>query len=191
MQTPVVPTSGPRFDRLFDDLEAQADAAEREELAAEVADRTRREVARVGLADRIRAAAGSTLEVRTLGGWVLAGRVEQVGAEWLLLALDRGSAWDRGTALIRTETVTEMAGLAASSAPTVGEVDRRQDVGHPLRALARDRSSVAIALTDGRLLDGRIARVGLDFIDLAVRGPSPTGSQCRTISTAAVAVVRY
>ncbi len=42
-----------RWDDLFDDLEGQAEHARRQDLAAEVADRTRREQATVTLADRV------------------------------------------------------------------------------------------------------------------------------------------
>ena len=57
-----------RWERLFDDLEAQLRTEEARELAAEVADRTRRERALVGLHDQFAAAADRTVvELRVAG----------------------------------------------------------------------------------------------------------------------------
>src|SRR4051812_3958628 len=61
--------TGPvRWAALFADLEAQLAAAAEADLAGEVADRQRLEVARLQLVDRLRAAAGSELTVGLANG---------------------------------------------------------------------------------------------------------------------------
>jgi hypothetical protein len=50
-----------RWDRLFDDLQAQLDADGQRELGLEVSDRTRRERAQVGLHERLVAHRGLRL----------------------------------------------------------------------------------------------------------------------------------
>ena len=65
-----------RWERLFDDLEAQAAEAEHASLGPEVADRTRRELARVRLADRFRAAVGRRVTLVVAG----VGQVTGTGA---------------------------------------------------------------------------------------------------------------
>ena len=73
-----------RWDDLFADLGAQWDAAARRELDGEVADRTRRERALVGLPERLSAAgegrvaltvhvAGTLADALQARGWQLAG----------------------------------------------------------------------------------------------------------------------
>ena len=75
-----------RWERLFDDLEAQLRTEEARELAAEVADRTRRERALVGLHDRFAAAADRTVvELRVAGVGLLEGLVTGSGPDWVLL----------------------------------------------------------------------------------------------------------
>ena len=82
-----------RWDELFGDLAAQWDAEERRELDAQVADRTRRERAAVGLYERLSAAGtspsgwpsptapGSSGPVADVGdGWVLLGQPGRCGA---------------------------------------------------------------------------------------------------------------
>ena len=75
-----------RWERLFDDLEAQLSSDETRELAAEVADRTRRERALVGLHERFAAAADRTVvEIRVAGVGLLRGLVTGSGPDWVLL----------------------------------------------------------------------------------------------------------
>ena len=72
-----------RWQQLFADLEAQLEAEEARDLALEVADRTRRERALVGVPERLLAHRGRTRsQLRLLGGQVLAGEVVDVGLDW-------------------------------------------------------------------------------------------------------------
>src|SRR5690349_11967320 len=95
-----------RWDDLFADLGAQWDAEARRELDGEVADRTRRERALVGLHGRLAAALGArvALTVRVVGA--LTGRVLEVGDGWLVLATEA-----RGPALVPFAAVTGVTGL--------------------------------------------------------------------------------
>jgi len=99
-----------RWEDLFADLEGQAEALGVAERAAEVAELTRLEASRLELAGRLRAAAGTSITVRCLGGWTLSGRLGAVGTGWLLL--DEGGGRE---ALLATAAVTSVAGLGRLS----------------------------------------------------------------------------
>ena len=73
-----------RWERLFDDLEAQLVADGRRELDAEVADRTRRERALLGLHERLTATIGGrAISVRVAGVGVVTGRAKFVRPEFV------------------------------------------------------------------------------------------------------------
>jgi hypothetical protein len=79
-----------RWDDLFADLARSAGEADHAELAAEVADRTRRGVAELRMVDRLRGIpSGAAIRVRTAGGPV-EGTMLDVGADWLLLGKATG-----------------------------------------------------------------------------------------------------
>jgi hypothetical protein len=86
-----------RWDELFADLAAQLEDAAAADLAGEVADRTRREIATLTLVDRARAAVGHPVRVQLLGPEVVSGLLLEVGAQWVCCAtrLDAMS-WRRG-----------------------------------------------------------------------------------------------
>lgn len=153
-----------RWDDLFSDLGAQWDAETRRELDGEVADRTRRERALVGLHERLAAALGDpvALTVRVVGS--LAGRVLEVGDGWLLLSTEAG-----GRALVPFAAVTGVAGLPM-------RVDgasrgRRFGLGYALRGLSRDRATVLVTDLDGVVLSGTIDAVGRDVLELSEHAP--------------------
>lgn len=181
-----------RWERLFDDLEARFEEAQRAELAAEVADRTRREVARVRLADRLRGALGHPVSCQALGAGRVEGTLRAVGPEWLLL--DEGAGRE---ALLPLPAVLAVSGLGLRSAPPglEGAVARRLGLGHCLRVVARDRSAVALRLVDGSTVTGTVDRVGADFLELAEHGwGEPRRREdvlgVRTVPFGAVAVLR-
>lgn len=152
-----------RWDALFADLEAQLDAVQAEDLEGEVADRTRRELARMRLVDRLRAARGREVVVRLQGAGVLVGEVADVGADWVLLD-ERG-----GAALVALGAVVALSGVGARSElpGSEGEVERRFDLRFALRRLVRDRAVVELTLVDGTRVTGTLDRVGADHLDLA------------------------
>jgi len=181
-----------RWDGLFADLEAQADALEIAERAAEVEERARVEVGRIRLLDRLRPAIGLPVRLRCLGAVAVAGIVRRVGPDWLLI--DEGA--DR-EALVSTAAVLSVSGLARlSAAPeTESAVESRLGLRHALRGIARDRSAVRIGDRSGVTIDGTIDRLGADFIEVAehAAGESRRPADVRdvlVIPLAALAVVR-
>lgn len=183
-----------RWEALFADLEAQLEASESAELAAEVADRSRRETGRLGLADRLRAALGHPVVVRTVPGGTEAGRLDAVGPDWLLLGTD---GIDGRAALVPLTGVLWVSGLGAYAAEpgTEGRVGARLDLRYALRGLARDRAGVTVVLSDGTAVVGTLDRVGADHVDLAEHPPGEPRRAAgvravRTIPLSALAVVR-
>jgi hypothetical protein len=152
-----------RWDDLFADLEAQAQALLVAERETEVADLTRLETSRLELANRLRAALGAAVKVRCLGGMVLAGRLSAVGAGWLLLDEDAGRE-----AFLATAAVVSIAGLGRLTGAPGSALDARLGIGRALRGLARDRSVLRACLVDSTVLDGTVDRVGSDFVEFAV-----------------------
>jgi len=157
-----------RWDGLFADLEAQADALAQAERAAEVEDRVRGEIGTLGLLDRARAAVGAPIRIRLAGGHTAAGTLVRVGSNWLLL--DEGSGRE---ALVPMAGVMSLRGLSRLSAVpgSQGVVPSRLGLRQALRGLARDRSPVRVHLRDGATLEATVDRVGADFVEVATHGP--------------------
>jgi hypothetical protein len=153
-----------RWEQLFADLEGQADAALRAEREAEVAERTREEVGRLRLVDRLRAASGTRLVLRVHGGGALTGTVADVGADWVLLEEPDG-----GAALVPLAGVVALSGTGARSElpGSEGVVEQRLDLRYALRRLVRDRTTVEVVLSDGTAVTGTLDRVAADHVELA------------------------
>jgi hypothetical protein len=153
-----------RWEGLFADLEAQAEALQTAQRAPEIEDRARSEVGRIRLVDRLRPAVGSPLRLRCQGDLGIVGVVSKVGSEWLLVDEDRGRE-----ALVVARTLISVSGLGRISAvpDSEGVVASRLGLRHVLRGIARDRSAVAMHLIDGSTTDGTIDRLGADFIEVA------------------------
>jgi hypothetical protein len=181
-----------RWQRLFDDLEAQAEAYDTAEFEAEVSERARFEVGQLRLVDRLRAAVGHPIDLTCRAAGHLSGQLERVGADWLLLAEQP----DRQI-LVACAAITSIGGLGALSAlpGSEGTVGARLDLRRALRGVARDRSPVQVLLIDGSVVTGTLDRVGADFLELAEhpqREPRRAGAvrRVRTVPLAAIAVVR-
>lgn len=181
-----------RWDRLFDDLEAQLEAADDEQFEAEVSDRTRAEVARVHLIDRLRRSVGGQVDLTVDGAGDLRGVLRRVGRGWLLVDSAAGQpvvVAAHGLLAARALPV------AAADPAATGAVESRLGLGHVLRAIARDRETVAVVLHDGSGYTGTIDRVGADFVDIAEHGYGeprrPAGvSAVRTVAFAGISLVR-
>lgn len=184
-----------RWEDLFADLEAELEGLESAELAAEVADRTRRELARIRLTDRLRVATGSVIVVvlgNAGGDRVLRGRLLDSGPDWLLL--DRGNGLE---VLVPVGAIAHIAGLPGRAAEpgTEGFVQARLGLGHVMRGIARDRTAVTVGLAGGGELTGTIDRVGADYLDLAEHAADEPRRQdsvraVRTVPFAALALVQ-
>jgi hypothetical protein len=151
-----------RWDALFADLEAAAEAQDRLEYEAEVADQARAEYAAVRLVDRIRAQVGQPLTCQLVDGRRLEGTVDDVGPQWLLLGTTRGQVLAPVHALVAVD------GPGRSVALPDGEVGRRLGLGVVLRGLAVRRVPVRLTLADRTTLTGTVDRVGADHLELAV-----------------------
>ena len=180
-----------RWEALFADLDAQLAAAGAVELADEVSDRSRREVARLHLADRARLAVGADLTAGVPGIGTVSGRLLRSGPGWWLLGAEGSEV------VVCTDAIAWVSGLPALAADpdATPAVERRLGLGYLLRGIARDRSAVSLVLRDGTTLHGTLDRVGADFVDLAEHAPGEprrAGSVrgARTVPFASLAALR-
>lgn len=159
-----------RWDRLFDDLEAQASAEWEAERAALASESERVRLSRVSLRDRLLVLRDSQAQVRahlTVGSGV-EGRIAAVGADWF--------AVDRGPSSVSVIPLVALAGLRMphadllhSATGRAGDALReRLDLGFVVRDLARRRVPVLAELVAGDSLTGTVDRAGADHFDLAI-----------------------
>jgi hypothetical protein len=180
-----------RWQQLFGDLEAQFAAAAEAAERAEDASRARAELGRVHLADRLRGAVGAEVTLRCRGAGEVAGRLVDVGPDWLLLQEPHGRE-----ALVARPAVRAVAGLGTRTVVEEGgAVQGHLDLRRALRGLARDRAVVLLELDDGGRLVGTLDRVGADFLELAehpadVPRRAADVRQVSAVPLDAVAVVR-
>lgn len=175
---------GVRWDALFADMELQVAALAADARAGEVAELTRAERASVHLVDRLRAGAGTPVEVVVRTGERVHGEVRDVAASWVLL---HDGVREH---LVPAAAVVTVRGAPHVAAAGVGSPLRRLGLGHALRALARDRCLVRLETLGGPVL-GRIDAVGADHVDVGLVDPTdhrPTGVQ-EAVVLAAVGVV--
>jgi hypothetical protein len=180
-----------RWEDLFAELDHQWDAALEAERQAEVVERTRAELAKITLLDRVRGSVGRDLRIQTVGGVQLSGTLARVAADCLLLASDRAEL------LVPVGAVEGLTGLLDRSVPDnlVGVVDLRLGMASMLRALARNRAAVTVDRRSAPSVHGTPVQVGADFIDLAEHavGEPARSAAVRTrvvVPFAAILVVR-
>lgn len=180
-----------RWELLFADLETQLDAAADGDLHAEIAERTRRELAATSIEGRLRAASGRVIELSIAGVGAIAGAARRTGPGWLLLDVPGGLP-----AVVATRLVVTVRDLPVAARELATD-DVTPEVGlpHVLRVLARDRTPTAIVMADGSRLTGTIDRVGIDYLDLAEHSlDEPRRSSAirgvRTLALSAVAMLR-
>jgi hypothetical protein len=161
---------GGRWEALFADLDAEWEAAERHDLDAEVADRSRAEFAAVRLVDRLRPALGGQIVLVLVDGTRAEGVLRAVGPDWLLLATPRPVH----ETLVPLGAVGAVSGLTQfSAAPgTEGAVTAGLGLRSALRRLARSRVPSELLLRGGVVLHGTCDRVGQDFLELAEHPPN-------------------
>lgn len=154
-----VPCGRMRWEGLFADLEGQMAAEERRELDSEVAERTRRERALLDLTARLGAGVGRPLSLTLVGGRILDGDLLDVGDGWLLLG---DGARDL---LVPHPALAAVVGLPQQARDP--RTARRFGLGYALRALARDRATVALDLGGELAMVGTIDVVAADHLVLA------------------------
>ena len=170
-----------RWQELFADLEAQACALERAATEGEISERIRGELARVEVVNRLRAQVGARLTARVEGVGDVSGRLDRVGAGWLLVVVADTELIVPTSALVFCVDLP----LESVSADSVSVVSSRLGLTSVLRAVARDRSVVTVVARDRTTVTGTPDRVGADFVDVAVHevGDAPRRSQVRSRAT--------
>ncbi len=162
----------------LDELEQQAQGAWASERDQEIAERARAEYGRVGLAGRFMAGVGGPVTLRVSGVGALGGEVVRVADGWFVLR-DGGLEWI--VLLDAVETVQGLPGRAVP--PEAWPVTARLGIGSALRALSGERCLVR--LRSGAQLEGRVGRVGADFVEL-----QPEGGSTALVARTALAAVR-
>lgn len=156
-------------DELFgflDDLEQQAGAAFDAERAPEVADRTRAEYREVTLSARLMASVGREVTLHVEGVGALLGRLDRVSLEWC--ALEAGA----GRWAVRLLAITAVEGASERAVPELAwPATARLGLGSQLRGLAEAGAPCVLHLRDGRRREGRLRRVGQDFVELVEGDP--------------------
>ena len=148
-----------RWDDLFGDLEGQWEAEQRRELDAEVADRTRRERAAIGLHERFAGARGLEVAIGLRNRSAVVGRVSDVGDGWVLVGEGHS------VALVPFHGITSVVGQGVRA--DGGGIGRRFGLGYALRGLSRDRAVVAVTDASGTRVTGTIDAVGQDVLELS------------------------
>jgi len=165
---------------VLDDLEQQAEAIFDAERAVEVADRSRAEYGAVTLASRLMASVGDELVLDVAGIGRVEGELQRVGTGWLLL---RGPGGDWVVQLVAVEDVR---GASARSVPEVAWSPlTRLGLGSALRRLGEAGEDCLVHLRSGARLEGRVLRVGTDFVELA-----DGAGRVRLVAFAALAAVQ-
>lgn len=146
---------------LFDDLEGQAGALAAAERGPEVADRSRAEYQQVTLASRLMASAGTEVTVRVAGVGPVAGTLDRVAADWLLVSAPHHD-W-----VVSAAAVTAVEGASVRSVPEVAWSPlTRLGLGSALRRVAEAGERCVLHLRDGSRHEGTLRRVGADFCEL-------------------------
>jgi len=181
---------GMRWDELFADLEFQLAATDDADRDAEVAERIRIEDSAISWQQRLRSHVGNELELEVRAFGRLPGSLARVGVDFAVLT-GPGQAF-----LVPLHAVVCIGRIGAGAdSSTPSGAASRLGLGSALRTLARDRTAVTVYLVDGQALTGTPARVGSDYVEVAIHpvedGPRKTAvSSRRVVPFPAVAVVR-
>lgn len=162
-----------RWDRLFDDLEGQADELEREErdaLVEELRDGTWAET-------RWRQLLGGRVALEVLGGVRVEGEVTLVNERLLQISGERTDHVVSADAVLVVHASERRADEPGRVAASLGW-------GHVFRALRGTGESVLVRLVDGSSREGLVAAVGRDFVRLS----TPAG-RSQDVVWAAIAMV--
>lgn len=167
-----------RWDALFADLEAQAEAFEAEELQLRTAEAVDLERSRVVLADRLRAHIGKPVTMHCSNGQVLPVVIGTVGHNWC------SGLQGAGSCLVALSAVVAIDRLGFTAVSEASTTHRRLGMTAPLRRLAQDRAEVSVYTQAGEIARGVLHSVGQDHLDIIT-----AGSILRTVSLQAVVSV--
>ncbi len=162
------------WENLFDDMENQLASEWEADRAALDAESERLRIARMTLAERLRALAGSAhiLRVDLDGSEPLRGRLRDVGVDWATLDAERRLVIVPLPAIrgIGTELDALLASLdPAAPAPRMRD---RMTLGFVLRDLARRRMPLHLCADGPGVLHGTLDRAGADHLDIALHEPN-------------------
>ena len=171
---------------LFDDLEQQAEGLALAARDTEVAELTVAEYARIGMGARLHASSGQDLRIRLVGGRLVSGRLARVGQDWLLL-VEGSQEW-----IVRHAAILTVTGASrrAHSEETWSVVDRLS-LGALLRRLSAQGETCMVHFVDDQQLEGRVGRVGRDFLELYVGEGSQRTLQVVPVGTVAALQGRH
>ena len=145
---------------LFDDLEAQAQAAFEVDREADLADRARAEYAGVDLLSRLMASVGNELALDLVSLGRVEGVLKRVGAGWCLV---RGAGEDW---IVPQRHIISVQGAADRSGPQIAwsPVDKL-GLRSAFRRVCEAGEPVILHLVDGSTHEAGLLRVGADFFE--------------------------
>ena len=164
----------------LDDLEQQAEALYEADRAAELADRSRAEYGAVTFASRLMASVGDDVALTVTGVGRVFGVLQRLGTGWVLLH-GAGGDW-----VVHLDAIASVGGASRRSVPEVAWSPlTRLGLGSAMRRLADAGERCLVHLRDGTRLEGRVLRVGADFLELEV-----TPQRVELVAFASVAAVQ-
>jgi hypothetical protein len=151
------------------DLRALAAADADLERDAEIAERTRIERSTITLRDRLRGCRGP-VEITTYGGSSHAGRVGDVGSDWVLLKhVPPGQHVVTAEHLVMLTAVLVVRGLGRSMTAHTSRIPERS-ARAVLRGWCRDRSEISALVVDGTVVTGLASAAFADHLEVSTGG---------------------
>ncbi len=156
-----------RWQSLFHDLELELEALHQQQRVSETREHIRANMAEISLADRLRGNVENELQFLLRDGLTVRGNLTRCYPQWSLIKNSDVEA------LVPTTAIAAVRGLENLTAPPSGPTANRLTLGHALRALARDRSSVEVRTTGGQFV-GIFGLIGQDWAQLRLHHPGET-----------------
>lgn len=146
--------------RELEDRALQVEGEERVGRAAEVSELAASQYAEVRLVERLRASVGREVGLVLSDGSRVAGKVHEVGPDWVEIGEAR-------RAVIPLRSLALVAGAAIEAFPLAAwGIGERLSLSSRLRRMADERAQVVVTLAGGAAQEGRVLRVGADFVEL-------------------------
>jgi hypothetical protein len=164
------------------DLEQQAVGLHLRDRDDEVDQLGQAEYAEVDLAARLHASVDAQVRLTLVDGLRLRGRLERAGAD-VAVVVDGSARWLVPTAAVGRADGLSSRAVSEAARPVLARLGMRS----MLRRLAEDQVPVVLQLRGGERVEGRLGRVGRDFLEVCVeaRRESPA-----VVAFAALTAVR-